>query len=99
MDANEEDKILPEAKTGTPSEDEETDRLWESLLKPGRMEKVQKMWEELQTKVVEQPADGSVPEGADSAVVADIESGFNKSLARSLAAKTSKSHRFQPYSG
>ena len=88
----------PDGKV-SPSEHEETDRLWESLLKPGRMEKVQKMWEKLQSKKVEQTASEAVPEGGDAADMADSDTGFSKSLERSLVAQTSKSHRFQPYSG
>ena len=85
-EASKDEKVFKQDDKDSPSEDEETDRLWESLLK-------------LQSKKVEQPASEAVPEGGDAAAMAALDIGFSKSLEKSLAAKTSKSHRFQPYSG
>ena len=60
----------------------------------------QKMWGKLQAKEAEEStATGSVPVGGDDPDVGDPESGFKRSLEKSLAAQTSKSHRYQPYSG
>ena len=72
----------------------------EMLLIPGRVEKPQEMYSKLKPKTVEEKEADAIPEGdADAAGVDVNDATFMGAMAKSLADKTSKSHRYQPYSG
>ena len=72
----------------------------EMLLTPGRFEKLQEMYSKLKPKTAEeQEADASLKSDADVAGVDVNVASFMGAMDKSLADKTSKSNRYQPYSG
>ena len=83
------------------NEEEDADKLCAMLLKPGRFAKVQAMWTKLQTKHTEEKDAGNGPADSDDAAGGDNDGnrGFMGAVAKSLTARTSKSERYQPYSG
>ena len=84
----------------TQGQDEVAAKMSEILLTPGGFEKLQAMYAKIKPKTAEEQEADPIPEGdADAAGVDDNVASLMGAMAKSLADKTSKSNRYQPYSG
>ncbi len=98
--AKEQVKAPEFAFPSTQGQDEVAAKMSEILLTPGGFEKLQAMYAKIKPKTAEEQEADPIPEGdAVAAGVDDNVASLMGAMAKSLVDKTSKSNRYQPYSG